>query len=103
MSQSSIAARFGPWPRTEQPKDAGSRRPEAYSCTLRAGDDRGRRDATVIGRSPLEAEETDARHAQRRAGYRPPRHALAEGEEADGQREERGGSRKHGAQGDPGV
>src|SRR6266511_1055724 len=44
MSQASSRHRLGAWPRPEQPEDAGSRRPEAYSGTPRIGDDpRGRR------------------------------------------------------------
>ena len=40
---------FMTWPRPEPREDAGRRPPEAYSCTLRAADDRGRRAATGIG------------------------------------------------------
>jgi hypothetical protein len=43
--------RLGARPRTEHIKDAARHRPEAYSCTLRVGAERGRRDATVIGRA----------------------------------------------------
>src|SRR5712692_10362766 len=40
MSQVASNDGLGAWPRPEQPEDAGRRRPEAYSCTLRVADDR---------------------------------------------------------------
>src|SRR6266545_2973050 len=35
MRQVSSTRRLGPWPRTEQPKDAGPRPPEAYAVVRR--------------------------------------------------------------------